>query len=152
MKRLYIENGPMEFNEDVFGTAQRQVYIWKNIKVGADEKVFDIVIDDASNKTTDLLKAIQECDEIYTRTSFCRGGEGTIDSADLFDKLMESVISKNITNKTLYILNEYDRIMWNELDHKLLDKAFKKNYIYTLNYETGFEQVDIDELLRTKFY
>ena len=26
MKRLYIENGPMEFKRDSFGTAQRQVY------------------------------------------------------------------------------------------------------------------------------
>ncbi len=152
MKRLYIENGPMEFNRDSFGTAQRQVYLWKNIEVGEDEKVFDIVIDDASNKTEEVLKAILACDEIYTKTSFSRGGDGDKDSPDLFDELMEVVISKNITNKTLYILNEYDRIMWDELDSKLLDKAFKKNYIYTLNYDTGFEQVDIDNLLRTKFY
>lgn len=151
MKRLFIE---IDERED---SHLETLSVLGALMHGLEETktFFDTVIDDALLKVKDVWSAVLEHDEIYCSTALIpRFGFGSsLGSGTLFNSLMYKASEENIEGKKIFIFREYDSIRWDELKYELVDKAFRKNFLYvqSKNYEK-WEQVDIDNLLKTKLY
>lgn len=100
-----------------------------------------------------LFQYISEADEIFMSTSIMPLVFGTdIGSPELWDAMLRLAIKNKITNKKVHIDRTLESIHWSNLNKKLLDKAFTKNYLYVASDDNEqWEQVDIDSLLREKF-
>ena len=113
-----------------------------------DYNKFDIVITNASQRAEELIEAIQQADKIYLDSALVYNYFG--DGSTLFNAMMYKAIELGIEGKEVYFFREFDGIQWDDLRKHLLDKTFRKNYLYVEN-TTGdkyvWEQVDIDKLL-----
>ncbi len=150
MKRLFIEvHKTNEHNkwelDDSVDTCQELSGIKGN-------DFFWKIIDNARFEPN-LFEYIKEADEIYMSTAIIPLVHGTdIGSPELWNSMMQAAIKHNITGKKIFNQREYGHIQWDNLDKKLLDGAFKKNYLYVMDTECEkWEQVDVDTLLREKF-
>lgn len=139
MKRLFIESDVLQSDE--LSTCQRTVYyILKDNGIEFSKDVFDEVKDFAWHEGKEAWEAVKRCDEIYAYSGLvplC--GYGSYTGAPVvMDRMMKLAIDENITGKSLIFLRKFDKINWDEIDIKLLKKAFKKNKLFTLeNDKTG---------------
>lgn len=99
-----------------------------------------------------LFQYIMEADEIYMSTAIMPLVYGTsIGSPELWNKMMKLAVEHNVTGKQIFNQRIYKDIEWGNLDKKLLDAAFKKNFLYVASDDSDkWEQVDIDKLLKQK--
>lgn len=111
---------------------------------------FDNIIYDA-RFYENLFEEIQKADEIYMNTAIQPLIGGThMGSPELWNGMMELAIEHQLTGKKVYNARTYKDIEWRNLDKKLLDQAFKKNFLYVAAEDySKWEQVDIDKLLRS---
>lgn len=144
MKRLFIETDVLQ--KDELRSAQRKVSIilgYKNIK--HIKNIFDEVIDFAWHEGDKAWEAVLRCDEIYSDSSLvplCGYGTYT-GSVVVMDVMMKKAIEQKVTGKSLIFLRPFKDIDWKGIDYKLLTKAFKKNSLFTLEYQTGYELVKV---------
>lgn len=110
---------------------------------------FDTIIDNAHKNKDKILEALKIHDEIYASTALIPRGSET--SGDLFNGLMSYAISKGIEGKSVFLLRRFNDIFWGELEKDLVDKCFRKNFLYFHgeDYEAWY-QVDIDRLIKEK--
>lgn len=116
------------------------------------EDFFWKVIDDARCEEN-LFQYIVEANQIYMSTAIMPLVTYTqIGSPELWNDMMRAAIKHDLRGKEIYNERVFKNIIWENLDKKLVDKAFKYNYLYVMNDEcNGWEQVDIDKLLREQF-
>lgn len=148
MRRLFIESDVLK--EDEYRTAQRRLHrIFRSTNTIHIEEIFDETVAFAWHKADNAWEAVKRADEIYANSGLvplCGYGTYT-GSVVVFDVMMQKAIDEGIEGKSVYFLREIDDIDWEAIDLKLLDVAFRKNYLYTIK-DLKFEQVDIDALLR----
>jgi len=145
MKRIFIDSDVIQ--DDEVGTAEYTIEIAKGIQ---GDFTFDQVVGFAWHDGVPAWEAVKSADEIYANTSLvplCGYGSYT-GSVVVMDVMMEKAIAENITGKSIYFLRPFKDIDWEGIDMELVDKAFRKNYLYTLESDYKFEQVDIDSLIR----
>jgi hypothetical protein len=138
-KRLFIET---DSNVD-YGHLETLSRIFEK-----DYTKFDIVITDASIRVHELIDAIREADDIYVDSSLVYNPFG--DGSTLFNALMKQALALGIEGKQVHFFRSLEGVNWGYLDMELVDKVFRKNFLYVENdngdkYE--WEQVDIDKLL-----
>jgi hypothetical protein len=112
---------------------------------------FDTVIEEAAFHSKEVWKAVKEHDQIFASTSLIPryGYGGSFGSGTLMNNLMYKAIEENVEGKELYIFNTYEHIWWSELDRDLVDKCFRKNFLYTHDEDhDNWIQVDVDKLLK----
>lgn len=130
MKRLYIENSPIN-EKEVLTNAQRAADLKGLPEPKTIQDFFTYVIGEALSNGEKIWKAIQECDEIYMDTAlipmFGVGG-GT-----LFNNFMCKAIACQMTRKKLYFLTYFPDIWWNELDEHLVSQTLGVNQVYTFS-------------------
>ena len=65
---------------------------------------------------------------------------------------MKAAIKYKLVGKKIMNQRKLSDIEWGNLDKNLFNKAFKKNFLWVSDdkYEK-WEQVDVDDILRTKF-
>lgn len=147
MKRLFIEIDENDVsNLETLSRLGSMMHGFPNA-----ETFFDTIIDDALSKSSEVWDAIKEHDEIYCSTALIPlfGLGSSLGSGTLFNGMMYKAIEENITDKKIFIFRDYDEIRWHELRGELVDKAFRKNFLYVKD-ETydKWLQVDIDKLIR----
>lgn len=149
MKRLFIEidkiNKHNEWElESSLDTAQELV------DYNGKEPFFWKVVDNARWEPN-LFEYIKEADEIHMSTSIVPLVTYTsIGSPALWNSMMQLAIEQKLKNKSVFIQRKFSDIEWGNLDQKLLNNAFKYNFLFTVNDDyLGWEQVDIDRLLRS---
>lgn len=116
------------------------------------DNFFMTVIENAGHKAAEVWEAIKAHDEIYASTALVPRASygGKSGNARLFDSLMKMVIDEKVTGKKVFLLREYKEIWWwGELELRLVDLAFRKNYLYvTDEHDETWVQVDTDRLIR----
>lgn len=126
-------------------------YLFDKIDSEEPKKFFDTIIEEAAFHIKEVWEAIKTHDQIFISSSLIpRYGFGSsFGSAMLMNNLMHKAIEEDIEGKQLYFFNQYSNIWWSELESELVDKCFRKNYLYTED-ENGdsWVQVDIDKLLK----
>lgn len=148
MKRLFIESDTLDQAE--LNTAKRRVYmILDKNKIHCSDEVFDEIKDFAWHEGVEAWEAVKRCDEIYAMSGLIPLlGYGSYTGAPVvMDRMMQAAVAENITGKSVIFLRKFADIDWNNIDLTLLDKAFRKNFLFTLE-EKEFVQVDIDKILR----
>lgn len=146
MKRLFIEIS----DEDKSKLSTQSCMASDMHGVEMTENFFDTVITNANKNKKEILEALQTHDEIYAFTALIPQGYET--SGYLFNGLMKFAIDNKITGKSVFLLRKFKDIFWTELDEKLLNKCFVKNYLYFEGDDfEKWHQVDIDRLLKDKF-
>lgn len=152
MKRLFIESDVLDVSELRSSQASVALLLDSKHLSFPEEKVFDEVVDFAWHKPEVAWEAVKRSDEIYASSSLVPlAGYNTYTGAPVvLNVMMKKAIDENITGKSLIFIRSFDDIEWDQIDMKLLDKAFRKNFMYTLEYENGYvqKQVDIDKLIR----
>lgn len=145
MRRIFIDSDNIDKFE--YRAAQRTVY---GLVDGLPEEVFDEVVDFAWHEPEKAWDAVKRADEIYAQSSLiplCGYGSYT-GSVVVMDVMMAKAIAEDIRGKSIFFLRQYKDIEWEGIDLTLVDKAFKHNFLYTLENYDRFEQVDIDKLIR----
>lgn len=151
MKRIFIDSDIVQ--EDELRTAQRRLsLIFEKSNIPYVDNVFDGVVDFAWHEADKAWTAVKSADEIYANSSLiplCGYGSYT-GSVVVMDVMMQKAIDEDVRGKSIYFLRSYDNIEWEGIDMSLIDKAFKHNFIYTLEFNDDykFEQVDIDKLIK----
>jgi hypothetical protein len=114
---------------------------------------FHTTIGEAAFHVKETWQAVKDHSHIFVSTSLIpRYGYGSsFGSGMLMNNLMYKAIEEGVEGKSLYFFNEYDNIRWDELEKDLVDKCFRKNFLYVRdeNFEK-WEQVDIDKLIKEK--
>lgn len=158
INRLFIEADSMETenNKDMAGTLAHFAAAVAKVDVGQDAmKFFDVVIDDALDRGPEAWKAIMGADEIYMSTAIVPkigSGGGGYGSPALFNNMMYKAAEAGLENKKVFIYREYGAVRWENLRKELVDRAFKKNFLYVQSADgMSWEQVDVDTLLREVF-
>lgn len=157
MKRIFIESDIVD--DAQLRRLERNVYnYWNNKGVVLPDDIFDEVIDRAWHDPERAWNAIKEADEIYAVSSLTPLlGYGTYTGAPVvFNTMMQKIIDTELTGKSLILQTSLDDIDWDDIDPELLDKAFKKNFMYVLEWndakkEYELNQIDINNIIRTKF-
>ena len=114
-----------------------------------DYTKFDEVITNASRRGEELIEAIKRADAIFVDSALVYNPMG--DGAALFNAMMYNAIKLGIEGKHIHFFRSYDDVRWHDLRKHLVDKAFKKNFLYVEVYDNNkysWEQVDIDKLLK----
>lgn len=151
MKRIFIESDILKESEvqSVLRSVDdsgMMLVSHRNAK-----KFFDKIIGRAMFDFDGTWKHVKEADEIYISSAIIPIDGCYRGSPELFNGFMKLSIKENITGKKVYINRMRDSIHWRNLEKKLVNKCFKKNYLYALNGDHEFEQVDIDKLLKENF-
>lgn len=145
MKRLFIEIDKADDHVETLA------YLGSSMHgLEPTESFFDTVLDEALMKTRESWEAVKAHDEIYCSTALIpRFGMGSsLGSGSLFNALMFKAIEEGTEGKKIFMFREYSGIRWYELKRDLVDKAFRKNYLYTKSEDgESWEQVDIDKLI-----
>lgn len=147
MKRVFIENAN-RFDRSRMDTLSKLF--------GQDYRKFDKIVLNAALDTKRTLEAIKKADEIYIDSALVYNiVEG--DASTLFNGMMYHAINEKMENKKVFIFRTYDHICWDGLKADLVDKAFRKNYLYVMaendddvTHNSQWEQVDIDKLIKEK--
>lgn len=145
IKRIFIDSDSIDDSE--LRTAQRTLY---RIKENVSEDVFDELVDFAWHHADEAWEAVKSADEIYANSSLIplAGYGNYTGSVVVMDVMMEKALKEDIKGKSIYFMRPYEDIEWDGIDLELFDKAFRYNFIYTLEDHDHFEQVDIDRVLR----
>jgi hypothetical protein len=150
IKRLFIETDILKKSE--LGTAQNDVEMVL-VKKGLPfhEDIFDEVKDFAWQQADAAWEAVKRADEIYGDSSLvplC--GYGTYTGAPvIMNVMMQKAIDEDIRGKSLIFLREFANIHWDQIDRKLLKKAFKYNKLFTYDWGADdFTPVNINELYK----
>lgn len=148
-KRLFIEDEDREKTKHEYLSACRKV---RNIMgySSTPNEVFDTAIFEALENQMDVWGLILTHDHIFCSTSLIplMGFGSSYGSGMLFNSMMYKAIEENVTGKTIYMLNDYDGIEWDELRAELVAKAFVGNDLYCMNDDhTAFIKVDIEQLV-----
>jgi len=154
MKRIFIEVDDEKESADIIGTVANFTAASAGIAIPADSlSFFDQIIYDAGGNAMDAWEAIKSADEIYMSTYISPRWAGSDFGAPmLFNIMMYKAIEENITGKSIYIFNEYRSIHWDNIKGDYVDKAFRKNFLYTLDKDrNNWEQVDIDKLIKEEY-
>lgn len=154
MIRLFIEDESLK-NQNIADKAEAlSIFAASVAHVKPEEhmKFFDIILDQALDHGAETWEAIQKADEIYMSTALIPLVYGDYGSPGLFNNMMHKAIESGLSGKKVLIFRQYHGIQWCNLRKELVDDAFKKNFLYVLAAdEKGWEQVDIDNLLRTEY-
>lgn len=109
---------------------------------------FDTIIEYAQGKQT--WEAVKTHDEIYADTALINS-YFNMGSSNLFNLLMHKAIEENVYGKSIFLFSGLDELQWHTLNKKMVDKAFRKNFLYVEKRNDSWstwEQVDIDNLLK----
>lgn len=146
MKRLFIESDVL--HEDELSSAQCSVALYlESQKIPYNEKyVFDETCDFAWHEADKAWEAVKRADEIYASSGLvplC--GYGSYTGAPVvMDVMMKKAIEEKITGKSLIFLRSFEDIDWQQIDMKILPKAFKHNKLFTLEYQDGYQLIPVD--------
>lgn len=141
MKRLLIEN------DSKIDLSRIKHYI-KDMGYNSDT-FFNETIIEATMNGLETWAAIKRADEIYAESSLI--DFMGISGGTLFNGMMYRAIEENVTDKKMFFFSNYEDIWWDNLNADLVDKAFRKNYLYVMSKNwPGWEQVDIDKLIKDK--
>lgn len=148
-KRLFIEDESEEKTIHEYHSACRKVRNAMGYS-NRENEAFDTAIFDALENQLDVWGLIVTHDQIFCSTSLIplMGFGSSYGSGMLFNNMMYKAIEENVTGKSIYMLNDYDGIEWDELRPELVAKAFVNNDLYCMddNHNT-FIKVDIDKLV-----
>ncbi len=151
IRRLFIETDVLHMDE--LDSAQIKVSIILDDKgLSYPESVFDETKDFAWHELDAAWESVKRCDEIYGDSSLvllCGFGSYT-GAPVIMNEMMKKAIEEKIEGKSVIFLRPMSDIEWGQIDRKLLLKAFKKNNLYTLEYDDKYllAKVDIKKLLK----
>lgn len=147
-RRIYLESDILHASE--LRSAQSEVACLCEEKGEKFvRRVFSEVLDRAWHDLENTWRAVKAADEIYSDSSLMPLiGNSYMGAPVIFNGMCERAIKEKVTGKSVYILRSLKDIYWDMIEVKLLDKAFKKNYLYMYNEKREIEQVDIDKLLK----
>ena len=149
MNRIFIEIDPdNEYNKSQLKSSMRGCLFLHDIDSDG-ERFFDRVICEARFEPN-LFEYIRLADEIYMDSSLMPLVTYTrIGAPELWDTMMAKAAEAGLEKKSVYIKRELKDIDFENIDAELLDRVFRKNFLYVANYDTyRWEQVDIDSLLK----
>lgn len=152
MKRLFLEIDEIDEShlETLASLGSHMFHYEDTLK-----PFFNTVIGEAAFHTQEAWDAVKSHDQIFVSTSLIpRYGFGSsFGSGMLMNSLMYKAIEEKVEGKSLYFFNEFDNIRWDELKKDLVDKCFRKNFMYVRdeNFD-NWVQVDIDALIKDKLY
>lgn len=153
MKRLFIESDVLQ--EDELSSSQCSVALYlESQNIPYNEKdVFDEVVEYAWHEADKAWDAVKRADEIYASSGLvplC--GYGSYTGAPVvMDVMMKKAIEEKITGKSLIFLRDYKDVDWEQIDIKLMPKAFANNKLFTMEYDNGYKlkPVDIEKLVKS---
>lgn len=146
IKRLFIETDIL--HESELKSAQRRVAnILEDAGIPFGKDVFDETKDFAWHDADAAWEAVKRADEIYGDSALvplC--GYGSYTGAPVvMDVMMKKAIDENITGKSLFFLRAFKDIEWEGVDNKLMKIAFKKNKLFTMEYDgNDYKFVPVD--------
>lgn len=149
IKRLFIEVAPAnDYNKWELDSSLDGCQDLSGID---DENFWWKVVSEARFEPN-LFQYILEADEIYMSTAIMPLVAYTsIGSPDLWNTMMKLSVEHNVTGKKIFNQRVYKDIEWGNLDKKLLDAAFKTNFLYVASDDYDkWAQVDIDKVLKIK--
>ena len=88
------------------------------------EKAFPLFIGDATERSEEVLKAIQECDDIFVETSYVG------DSADLLNKMLEACVRLKIKGKRIFNFHYAKNMHMDSVNREWYWAVAKKNLFY----------------------
>jgi len=144
MKRIFVEIDDIDGDE--IETWSRLASLIATGKTS--DNFFDEIMGDVFSKAEEVWEAVKTADEIYAATALIPhfGGYG---GGTVFNNLMWKAMEENTEGKSVYLFRRYNEVRWDELDAKLVDKVFRKNFLYVHDENMDkWEQVDIDKLLK----
>lgn len=148
MKRIFIDS--VKADEDEVESAEFTIEIMLNKKnLPIPTPIFNQVVSNAWHEADIAWEAVKSADEIYANSSLVplSGFNSYTGSPVVFDVMMEKAITEDVRGKSVFFMRPFKNIYWEQIDVELLDKAFKHNFIYTLE-DRDFVQVDIDKVIR----
>lgn len=149
-RRLFIETDILK-EEDLERAREKVSDILGREGIEYPDEVFDDTKDFAWHEMKEAWESVKRADEIYGDSALVPIVGGYTGAPVIMDTMMRKTIEEGIEDKSLYFLQPYDSIWWQEIDWKPLGKAFAKNKLFTMefnNSEYEFVQVDIPKLIK----
>lgn len=149
--RLYIESDLL--HEDEKDRSRNCVeFILQDMNTPFIPDIFNTMLGFAYHNMTQAWEAILAHDEIYASSSLygLSGARVYVGAPPLFDGMMKLAVEKGVKGKSLFFLTHVDDILWDNIDFKLLKKAFaKNNKLFCTDEETGlFVQVNPADIIK----